>query len=91
MGVPSPLRCGARPVAINHCSASPSGQPHQVALLAPRAEPGVREGVPEQMHKHLGFEPSLGCSSLQHLIDPISAQAPAGAEPKPFLIRRSMT
>ncbi len=68
MCCPSALVGGARAVAGEHVPAAPTGEAHEVALVAACVQPRVSEGVPEDVRVKVG-DTGLDSPPLDHLGD----------------------
>jgi hypothetical protein len=62
------LICCACPIAAEHLSASPAGQPHEVLLLATIGQPAVSKGVTKPVGVQVR-NACLGGASFEHLTD----------------------
>ena len=81
MGLSGSFVGGRRGVAADHLPARPSGEAHQVGLLASGGEEVVAEGGTQHVGVYLG-NAGLATSSLHHLADPASGKRPFATKPQ---------
>jgi hypothetical protein len=83
-----PGRRGRLAVAVQHGSAAPAAQQHQVALVAAGGPEGVGPRVAERMRVQVR-NAGVGAAAPQHRLNPISikGRAASAAQPQPQRVR----